>query len=285
MEAYRPGSLDEALEVRAAHPEALPIAGGTDLMVEINFRRLQPAALLDLSRVDELGRWRRANGLLFVGAGMTFSRIEAELTELTALADAARTVGSMHIRNRATIGGNLATASPAGDSIPVLAAYDGSVVVASQRAGTRTVPWHEFFLGPKHTSLAADELITGVEWRETNGPGSFAKAGPRSAMVIAVAAVCVQLQVDCQVVRVALGSVGPKVLRAPEAEAYAGLVYPWNDPGARLSAAQLDEFGSLVASAARPIDDVRGSADYRRHVVERLSRRLLDWTLADRRAA
>ena len=285
MKAYLPRSLDEALELRAAHPEALPIAGGTDLMVEINFRRLQPEALLDLSRVDELGRWRRTNGSMFVGAGMTFSRIEAELPELTALADAARTVGSTHIRNRATIGGNLATASPAGDSIPVLAAYDGSVVVASKRAGRRTVPWHEFFLGPKHTSLAADELITGAEWREPNGPGSFAKVGPRSAMVIAVAAVCVQLQVDCQVVRVALGSVGPKVLRAPEAEAYAGLVYPWNDPGARLSAAQLDEFGSLVASAARPIDDVRGSADYRRHVVERLSRRLLDWTLADRRAA
>ncbi len=285
MEAYLPRSLDEALRLRAAHPEAVPVAGGTDLMVELNFRRLEPAALLDLSRVQELATVQRGAGSMVVGAGMTFARIESELQELTALVDAARTVGSAHIRNRATIGGNLATASPAGDGIPVLAVYDGSVVVASARAGARSVPWEEFFLGPKQTCLAADELITGVEWRVPDGPGSFAKVGPRSAMVIAVAGVCVQIDAGCQAVRVALGSVGPTVLRAREAEAYAALVYPWNDPGARLSPAQLDEFGALVAAAAQPIDDLRGTADYRRHAVERLSRRLLDWTLADRKAA
>jgi len=130
MDAFVPRSLREALELRAAHPEAVPVAGGTDLMVEVNFGRLKPSALLDLSRVEELGGWHRPNSAYFVGAGMTFARIARELPELTALVEAARTVGSAQIRARATIGGNLATASPAGDSIPVLAAYECRVVVA-----------------------------------------------------------------------------------------------------------------------------------------------------------
>ncbi len=269
MEALVPGSLPEALELRAAHPEAIPVAGGTDLMVELNFGRLRPPALLDLSGLEELHGWHRRNGSFFVGAGMTFARIVRELPGLTALVEASRTVGSAQIRARATIGGNLATASPAGDSIPVLAAYDGRVTVASTQ-GTRTIALADFLLGPKRTDLGPDELIVGVEFAAPAGPGAFAKVGPRNAMVIAVAGVCLQLDERSRAVRVALGSVGPTVLRAPEAEAYAAAVVAWDDLAARPTLGELEEFGRLAAAAAAPIDDLRGSAAYRRHVVEHL---------------
>jgi len=221
MDVFTPRSLPEALEIRGAHPEAVPVAGGTDLMVQVNFDRIRPRALLDLSRVEELRGWGRDNGVVQVGAGMTFTRIARELQEFGSLAEASRAVGSPQIRNRATIGGNLATASPAGDSIPVLAAYGAVVVVAGPGGRTRRIPWDEFLIGPKRTTLAPDELIVRVEWRPVAGPGSFAKVGPRNAMVIAVAGVCLQLDEAGRNVRLALGSVGPTVLRAPRAESFA----------------------------------------------------------------
>ena len=268
MHAFLASTLDEALEVRASHPEAVPVAGGTDLMVDVNARRLRPAALLDLSRVEELTQWGRDDGRVFVGAGVTFARIERELTEFPPLVEAARWVASPQIRNRATIGGNIATASPAGDSIPVLAAYDADVVLASSGSPRRRVPLGQFLVGPKRTSLASDELIVGVEWQPVEGPGSFAKAGRRNAMVIAIASVCLQVDEERRAVRLALGSVAPTVVRAPTAERFAeGL--EWNDP------ATLAEFGRLAAAEARPIDDLRGTAAYRRHVVEVLARRAL----------
>lgn len=219
--AYAPRSLAESLEVKSDHPDAVPVAGGTDLMVEINARRLRPGALLDLSRVAELREWRRENGTVFVGAGVTFARIAEELGELTALAEAARSVGSRQIRNRATIGGNVATASPAGDSLPVLAAYGADVVVAARGRPLLRIPWRRFFTGPKRTVLAPDELIVGVEWPSLEGPGSFAKVGRRNATSVAVASVCVQLDASRHAARIALGSVGPTVLRAPRAEGFA----------------------------------------------------------------
>jgi len=272
--APAPRTLEAALEARADRPDAVPVAGGTDLMVEVNFGRSHPAALLDLTRVEELKGWRRENGRVVVGAGMTFAAIERELGEFGPLVEAARTVGSPQIRNRATIGGNLATASPAGDSIPVLAAYAGDVLLASRR-GERRLPWDEFFLGPKRTALAPDELVVGVEWETVRGPGSFAKIGTRNAMVIAIAGVCLQLDPAARTLRVALGSVAPTVVRAPAAEAFAAEFVPWDDPERPLPAGALSEFGQVAASAARPIDDVRGSAAYRRHAVEVLARRLL----------
>lgn len=268
MDVLTPYSLDEALEVRFTHPEATPVAGGTDLMVDLNARRLQPTALLDLSHVDELGTWQKESGTVFVGAGMTFARIARELTEFPPLVDAARSVASPQIRNRATIGGNLATASPAGDSIPALAAYDADVVVASSKTGMRRVPLGEFLVGPKRTSLAPDELIVGVEWQSVTRPGSFVKIGRRNAMVIAVASACLQVDDEWHGVRLALGSVGPTVLRARHAEEFAEDL-DWSDP------ATLVEFGRLAAAETQPIDDRRGSAAYRRHVVEVLARRLL----------
>ncbi len=269
MDVFTPRSLEEALDVRAAHPEATPVAGGTDLMVEINFDRIRPQALIDLSRVEELSTWRHENGTVFLGAGMTFARIARELTDFRPLVEAARSVASPQIRNRATIGGNLATASPAGDGICVLAAYDADVVVGGV-GRTRRVPWREFLAGPKRTTLAADELILGAEWRAADGPGSFSKVGPRGAMVIAVASVCLQLDEASHAVRLALGSVAPTVVRASGAEAFAA------------ESPEPAEFGRLAAAEAEPIDDVRGSAAYRRLAVEVLSRRALEHALEER---
>ncbi|MDP9343896.1 MAG: FAD binding domain-containing protein [Actinomycetota bacterium] len=286
MEFLSVRNLDEALEAKAATPEAVPIAGGTDLMVELNFDRQRPEALLDVSRVPELARWRRENGSVFLGAGVTYTRIMRELPDLVALVQASRTVGSPQIRNRATVGGNLGTASPAGDALPVLAVYDAEVVLASG-SGTRALPWDEFLTGPKQTALRPDELIVGARWKTVRGPGSFSKIGTRNAMVISVAGLCLQLDEDRRGVRVALGSVGPTVLRAPDAEGLAAAEMEragtWDDPAAPLSSGFFEEFGERVAADARPIDDVRGSAAYRHHACAVLARRALSWALADRR--
>ena len=263
-----PRTLEEALALRLERPDATPVAGGTDLMVDVNARRARPATLLDLSRVEELRTWRWDDGLVFLGAGVTFARVARELTGFTALAAAARSVASPQIRSRATIGGNLATASPAGDAIPVLSAYRADVVLASAGGGMRRVPLAEFLVGPKRTSLAPDELIVGAEWRAVAGPGSFTKVGRRNAMVIAVASACLQAGEDRHTVRLALGSVAPTVVRAVRAEEFAEGV-DWSDPAA------LAEFGRIAATEAQPIDDLRGSAAYRRHVVRVLARRAL----------
>lgn len=284
MTELSPRTLEEALEARAAHPEAVPVAGGTDLMVAVNFGRLRPAALLDLSRVEELEECRRENGTVFVGAGMTFAQIVRDLADFRPLVEASRSVGSPQIRNRATIGGNLGTASPAGDAIPVIAAYDADVVVAS-KTRERRLHWDEFFTGPKRSALEPDELIVGVEWTAPDGPGSFAKVGTRNAMVIAIAGVCVQLDRRNRGVRVALGSVAPTVVRAPDAEAFAAHAVPWDEPDRPLPDSVPVEFARLTAAAARPIDDVRGSASYRRHAVEVLARRELAWVVDDWRAS
>ncbi len=284
MGGLNPTTLAEALEARAAHPEAVPIAGGTDLMVGVNFGRLHPDELLDLSRVSELRTWERRDGSLWVGAGATFAQIASELGEFPALVQAARSVGSPQIRNRATIGGNVATASPAGDALPVLAAYEGNVLLASIH-GERSLRWDEFLLGPKRSALADDELIVAVEWPIADGPGSFAKVGTRNAMVIAIASLSLQLDAAERQVRVALGSVAPTVVRAPEAEAFAADALDWDDPERPVPEQAAQEFASLTAEAATPIDDVRGTAAYRRHAVEVLARRALVWAVADRREA
>jgi CO/xanthine dehydrogenase FAD-binding subunit len=276
-DALRPRTLDEALALRGAHPEATVVAGGTDLMVGVNFGRSEPSSLLDLSLVDELTAWARDDDYISVGAGVTFARITDELDDLSPLAEAAATVGSPQIRNRATLGGNIVTASPAGDGIAALAAYDAAIVVAKDGAADRRIPWDAFFLGPKRTALAPDELVVAAEWRPVDGPGTFAKVGPRSALVIAVASVCVQLDEPGHDVRIAVGSVGPTVLRATRAEQLFTQL-DWDAPGADA----LREAGRLAAADARPIDDLRGSAAYRRHAIEVLVPRALGWTLAAR---
>jgi CO/xanthine dehydrogenase FAD-binding subunit len=289
MDVFLPRTLEEALQTKAAHPEALPIAGGTDVMVELNFDRHRPEAILDVSHLAELQRWKRDDGRLFLGAGVTFSRIMRELPEFAPLVQAARTVGSPQIRNRGTVGGNLGTASPAGDALPVLAAYDAEIELAGADGGVRTLPWHEFHIGVKKTALRPDELILGARWRVLRGPGSFSKIGTRNAMVISLAGLCLAVDEEARAIRVALGSVAPTILRVPEAEALAARAMEdagaWDQPGATIGPGALDEFGELAAAAARPIDDVRGTAAYRRHACAVLARRALSWALEDRRAA
>jgi CO/xanthine dehydrogenase FAD-binding subunit len=287
VDVYAPRTLAEALEIKAAHPEALPIAGGTDVMVELNFDRRRPPAILDLTRAAELQTWRPDDGTLVLGAGVTYSRIVRELATFRPLVEASRTVGSPQIRSRGTVGGNLGTASPAGDALPVLAAYDADVILAKAGGVSRSIPWYRFMVGPKKTAIGPDELIVGARWKIVRGPGSFSKVGTRNAMVIAIASLCLVVDEGGQSVRVALGSVGPTILRAPEAELFATRAWrdagAWTDPHAPVSGGTIDEFGERVAAAARPIDDVRGTAAYRRHACAVLARRALRWALEDRK--
>lgn len=286
MDVLRPRSLEEALAQKAERAEAEPIAGGTDLMVELNSGLRRPSAMIDLSHVPELREWGKEDGAFLLGAGVTYSRILEGPAELELLAQASRTVGSPQIRNRGTVGGNLGTASPAGDALPVLAVHEADIVLASA-LGTRMLPWDRFLTGPKQTAIRPDELIVGARWPNRRHVGSFSKVGTRNAMVIAVASLALLLDEDRREVRAALGSVGPTVLRAPEAEAFAGQALRdagvWDDPAAVPAAAVFEGFGALVAAAARPIDDVRGTAAYRRHACRVLGTRALRW-LVERRS-
>jgi CO/xanthine dehydrogenase FAD-binding subunit len=287
MDVLLPHSLEEALAMKAEHPEAIPIAGGTDLMVELNFGRLRPPAMIDLTRIAELATHRQDDGHYFLGAGVTYAAIVNELPAFRPLVQASRSVGSPQIRHRGTVGGNLGTASPAGDALPVLAAYDADVVVQSRARGERSLAWHEFLRGPKKTAIAPDELIVGTRWSRLRGPGSFSKIGTRNAMVIAIAGLCLVIDEDNRRVKVALGSVGPTIIRAAQAESHIESALSssgaWQDPSVTIADPVIDQFAELVASAAKPLDDVRGTAAYRRHGCRVLARRALLWTLAERR--
>jgi CO/xanthine dehydrogenase FAD-binding subunit len=275
MEFLRPATWAEALAAKAEHPDAVPIIGGTDVMVELNFDRRRPPALLDLTRVADLADWAADDGVLRVGAGVTYRRIIDELGgQLPGLAMAARTVGSPQIRNRGTVGGNLGSASPAGDAHPPLLAGGAVVEVASVR-GVRRIAAADFFTGPKRSALAPDELIAAFLVPPAAGAQQFAKVGTRNAMVIAVCSFAVALDPARRAAGTGIGSAGPTPLRAVEAEAFAAEL-PWErrEP---LGEATLRRFGELVAAAARPIDDVRGSAAYRRHALTVLGGRTLRW--------
>ena len=249
-------------------------------MVDLNFDRGRPEAVIDLTRVPEMGEWGTENGCLRVGAGVTYSRVITELGgRLPGLAIASRTVGSPQIRNRGTVGGNLGTASPAGDALPPLYVSDAEVEVASVD-GTRRVPVGEFVKAPKRTALRPGELISAFHVPEADGPQQYAKIGARNAMVIAVCSLGLAIHPEQKKVRACIGSAGPTPIRAHEAEGFIqGILEEeglWELPGA-LDEAALGRFGELVAGAARPIDDVRGSAEYRRHAVGVLARRTLRW--------
>lgn len=281
-----PDTLEEALRTRAADSRLLPVAGGTDVMVGINSGELRPDGLLDLSRLDELATWRTECGELFVGAGMSFARILRELPHMEALAAAARSVGSPQIRNRATLGGNLGTASPAGDALPVLAAHDAQVDLARSGGRKRSLLWKEFLVAPGATAITSDELILGARWRLLRGPQCFIKIGTRRAMTVSVASLCLALDELHRTVRVALGSSAPTVIRAPEAESLVCEALSasgvWDDPSVKLHPDVVEDFGEHVAAAASPIDDVRGSATYRLHALRVLARRALTWALNER---
>jgi CO/xanthine dehydrogenase FAD-binding subunit len=280
MEFLQPATWPEALAMKAAHPEAVPIAGGTDVMVEINFDRTRPAAIIDLTRVAELEEWGPDDGLLRIGAGVTYTRIIDELSDrLPGLAMASRTVGSPQIRNRGTVGGNLGSASPAGDAHPPLLASDGLVELAST-GGSRRLPAREFYTGPKRNAMRGDELIAAFLVEPAKGPQQFSKVGTRNAMVIAVCSFALALDAEGRHVGTGIGSAAPTPVSAADAESFmegvldeAGL---WETPR-DVDESALKRFGELVAAAARPIDDVRGTAAYRKHALAVLARRSFTW--------
>ena len=276
MEFLQPATWEEALEAKAAHPEAMPLWGGTDVMVDVNFGRARPEAILDLTRVAELAEHDRDDGMLRVGAGVTYTRAIAELGDaLPGLAIASRTVGSPQIRNRGTIGGNLGSSSPAGDALPPLYASNAEVEVASTR-GARRIAIEDFITGPKRNTLEPDELIAAFHVPAATGAQQFSKIGTRNAMVIAVCSFALAIDEEKRSVGTCLGSAAPTPRRAREAEAYIAGALDW-DGHAPIDDEALSRFGELVADAASPIDDQRGSAVYRRHALAVMARRTLTW--------
>jgi len=266
--------------VKAERPDAVPITGGTDLMVELNFDRRRPDALLDLTAVPGLREWARTDGAVRVGAAVPYSRIIADLAGmLPGLAIASRTVGSPQIRNRGTLAGNLATASPAGDALPPLVVVDATVEIESAR-GARTVPVRDFFRGPKRSVLDPDELIRAVLVPIAAGAQQFAKVGTRNAMVIAVCSFALALHPARRQVAGCIGSAGPTVLASTAADDFLSAELDWDAP---LDDMAVAHYGELVSAAARPIDDVRGTAEYRRHAVGVLARRTLRWAWDEHR--
>jgi CO/xanthine dehydrogenase FAD-binding subunit len=286
MEFLRPASMAEALAAKAEYPGALPITGGTDVMVEMNFDRQRPTALIDLTGIPELAQWDTDDGRVRIGAAVTYSRIIGELGDrLPGLAMAARTIGSPQIRNRGTVGGNLGAASPAGDSHPALLAAEATIELQSEQ-GSRMVPAEKFYLGVKRNAARSDELIAAIHLTPPSGPQQFSKIGTRSAMVISVAAFGLALHPERREVRTGVGSVAPTPRRAYEAETFlaaaldeAGL---WDSRDA-LPEGLGDEFGRQVSAAASPIDDVRGTAAYRLHSLAVMARRALTWAWSDYR--
>lgn len=289
MDFLTPTTWAEALAAKADHPEAVPVAGGTDVMVELNFDRRRPAALLDLTRVPELREWDLIDGRVRLGAGVTYTRAIDELGRLLpGLAMASRTVGSPQIRNRGTVGGNLGSASPAGDAHPVLLATGALVEVASASRGVRRVPIAEFYTGVKRSVLAPDELISAVVVAPATGPQQFCKVGTRNAMVISVSAFGLALHPERKQVGTGIGSAAPTPRIAAAAQDFlageleaAGL---WESRRA-LPPGLAREFGERVTAVAAPIDDVRGSAAYRVHSLSVMARRAATWAWNDYRKA
>lgn len=277
-----PTSLDEALAGLTSHPEATLLAGGTDLMVEVNEGQRRFAwpdgdtDVITLTRVPELSTWTYdpAARTVTLGAAVTWTEIEREplRTMLPALAEAARTVGSPQIRNAGTVGGNLATCSPAGDGLPVFAALDARINLVGVN-GRRTMPVVEFMLGVKRTALAAGELIESITLELLDGWQGYSKVGVRNAMVIATASACLATDHASRSLRLALGSVAPTIIRCPQAETYATNSVDWAAGTVADDVAR--RFGELAADASRPIDDHRSTADYRRHAVAVMATRLL----------
>jgi len=280
VDYLRPRTWQDAVALKTEHPDTVPISGGTDLMVEINFARRRPSSLLDLSHLGALRRWTKSNGEVELGAGVTYTDVLEDLRhDLPALAIASRTVGSPQIRNRGTIAGNLATASPAGDAHPPLLATGATVRIESMR-GVRDVPIGGFFTGPKRNVLEPDELIRSVVVPRARGPQQFSKVGTRNAMVIAVVSFALALDVPGRRVGTGIGSAAPTPIEAIEASAYLDRELArggyWEDHR-ELAPGVVDRFARLVASAARPIDDVRGPAGYRVHALRVMARRTLCW--------
>lgn len=267
---HQPTTLDEALQLRAANPDARPVAGGTDLVVEFSRGVRRSETMIDLTRVPELDAITLHGTTIRLGALVTHNDVSASSLcreHAAPLAEACWEVGAPQLRTRATVAGNLATASPANDTITPLVALGASVVLASVR-GERELALSDFYLGVRTTALAPDELI-----REIRVPamahderGRFLKLGLRRAQAISVVNVAVVAAFAGDTVRdarIALGSVAPTIVRISGAEAFVA--------GKRLDPDVCREAGRIAAAAISPITDVRGSADYRRATVANMT--------------
>ena len=282
MTVLSPTSVDQLLDMLAVDPSASIISGGTDFMVEVNLHGRRPESVISLRRVAELREWtHRANrSLVTIGAGLPYAAMEhGDIARLVpALAQAARPVGSPQIRAAGTIGGNLGTCSPAGDILPVLAALDATIHVISSD-GSRDLAWNEFMLGVKRNALAPGEIVHSVSLPVIDGWQGYAKVGTRNAMVISTVSACLVRDVDEGLVTIALGAVGPTIIRCTEAEGWLAGATDLRR-GASLSEDIATEFGRRASLEARPIDDHRSTAEYRRHAAGVLATRLLKRSFA-----
>ena len=277
MPVLIPRNVDELVEVFQNHPSAKLLAGGTDFMVEVNLHGRKPDTMISLRQVKELTEWsvRPSQSRITIGAGVPYAEMEVgEIARLVpALAQAARTVGSPQIRAAGTLGGNLGTCSPAGDSLPVLAALNATIHVIGPD-GNRDIDFVDFMVGVKKNSLQPAEFVHSVSMPIVDGWQGYAKVGTRNAMVISTASACLVRDSDEGFVSIALGSVGPTIIRAHNAEAWLMKTTSLR-ASAQLEPSVAQEFGRQVALESRPIDDHRSTADYRRHAIGVLAQRLL----------
>ncbi len=271
-------SLLQAMTLLAENAEARPLAGGTDLLVDLRERRQTPRLLVDISELAELRGVAREDGGLRIGGGVTVGELLASplvAERLPALREAARGFADFLTRNKATLGGNLANGSPGADLVVPLLACDARIVLASP-AGERTLPLDGFLLGPRRTALRPGELVRAVVVPGAAGRQFFYKLGLKRGGAIAVVSVATRVALDaggrCVEARIALGAVAPRPFRATEAEAALA--------GGPLTPATIGRAAELAATAARPISDVRGSEDYRRAMVRALVARGLTEALS-----
>ena len=245
-------------------------------MVEVNLHGRRPATVVSVRSLEELTEWSHRSGRVTIGAGLPYADMEkGPLAHLVpALAQAARTVGSPQIRAAGTIGGNLGTCSPAGDTLPVLAALNATIHVL-HRDGVRDVPFSDFMIGVKRNCLRPGEIVHSVTVPVVEGWQGYAKVGTRNAMVISTASACLVHDAVEGLVSIALGAVGPTIIRATEAESWLARNVSLRG-SLSISSDIATEFGRRVAAEARPISDHRSTADYRRHAISVLARRLLE---------
>jgi len=268
--------LTTALTALREHGDARLIQGGTDLMVEINFNHVKPTTMISLRDIESLRTIRRDQpGIISIGSGVPYSIIEGEpvLSEIPALAQAARTVGSPQIRAAGSLGGNLGTCSPAGDTLPVMFALDAMIHLSTVDS-SRVVSIHDFMTGVKRSVRQHDEIITTINFPIINGWQGYSKVGVRNAMVISVASACLVADHENADVRIALGSVGPTIIRCRAAEAWLKSTLDLSTREA-ISLDVANEFGRRAAEESSPIDDHRSTAQYRRHAISVLASRLL----------
>jgi CO/xanthine dehydrogenase FAD-binding subunit len=260
LELVEPSSLEHALRLLHDEPTLTPLAGCTDLYVLLNLGTLAQRRFLDLWKLNALRRIELRDDVLAIGAVATYSQIIRSRhvrQRLPMLVEAAREIGGIQIQNRGTLGGNIANASPAGDTLPVLAAVDATVVLRSA-SGERRVRFGEFYTAYRKTVMRADELITAVEVPPVEGRQWFRKVGTRAAQAISKV---VMAGVRAPAPRLALGSVAPIIVRLPRTETCLA------------NGGSLDEAADLLTQEIEPIDDIRSTATYRRRVAVNLLRR------------